>query len=82
MLLLKLKQGSDSAAGYSVRFRVMAAGSGWDEPALIAVYRKGLNPEIQIELVCTNEGINLDQLDSASLEQRTKTVELNQPKTP
>lgn len=39
--LLTLKQGSRSVADYSIEFRVLAAGSGWNNSALRGVFFKG-----------------------------------------
>ncbi|KAK3571039.1 hypothetical protein QTP86_001284 [Hemibagrus guttatus] len=48
--LMELHQGSDSAADYAIKFRTLAAQSGWNEAALWAVFREGLNPALQTEL--------------------------------
>ncbi|KAK3549516.1 hypothetical protein QTP86_002488 [Hemibagrus guttatus] len=42
--LLELHQGSDTAADYAIKFRTLAAQSGWNDAALLAVFREGLNP--------------------------------------
>ncbi|KAK3554169.1 hypothetical protein QTP70_019100 [Hemibagrus guttatus] len=48
--LMELRQGSEAAADYAIRFRTLAAQSGWNEAASWAVFRAGLNPALQTEL--------------------------------
>ncbi|KAK3558232.1 hypothetical protein QTP86_013970 [Hemibagrus guttatus] len=59
--LMKLRQGSESAADYAIRFRTLAAQSGWNNAALWAVFRAGLNPALQTELACRMEATSLSQ---------------------
>ncbi|KAI4901477.1 hypothetical protein NFI96_000625 [Prochilodus magdalenae] len=66
-LLLKLRQGARSVADYALEFRILAAGSGWNEPPLIVVFRNGLRPEIQIELACRDDKLSLDDLISLAI---------------
>lgn len=40
---LSLKQGSRSVADYSIEFRVLAAGSGWNDSALRSAFSQGLS---------------------------------------
>lgn len=44
--LLELKQRSRRAMEYGIEFRTLAAESGWDDSALRAIFRKGLNSDI------------------------------------
>lgn len=44
--LLKLRQGNESAADYSIHFRILAADSGWNNEALIIVFCNGLTPAL------------------------------------
>ncbi|KAI5086692.1 nephrocystin-4-like, partial [Silurus meridionalis] len=48
--LLELRQGADSVVDYSLRFRTLAAPSGWNEAALLGTYRRGLNQELQMAM--------------------------------
>ncbi|XP_052010139.1 uncharacterized protein LOC127662810 isoform X2 [Xyrauchen texanus] len=48
--LMFLKQASRTAAAYALDFCTLAAGSGWSDPALLTVYRLGLNDRLQMEL--------------------------------
>ncbi|KAK3527096.1 hypothetical protein QTP86_010830 [Hemibagrus guttatus] len=45
--LMELHQGSDAAVDYSIKFCTLAAQSGWNDASLWAVFRAGLNPELQ-----------------------------------
>ena len=42
-LLCELRQGRRSITEYALAFRTMAASTGWNEPALLTVYRRTLN---------------------------------------
>ncbi|KAK3562935.1 hypothetical protein QTP86_011609 [Hemibagrus guttatus] len=48
--LMELCQGSDTTADYAIKFRTLAAQSGWNDASLWAVFWAGLNPELQTEL--------------------------------
>lgn len=47
-------------ADYSITFRILTANSGWNEPALLACFRNGLNPESQLDLTCRDKGLDLN----------------------
>uniref|UniRef100_A0A3B1J024 ribonuclease H n=1 Tax=Astyanax mexicanus TaxID=7994 RepID=A0A3B1J024_ASTMX len=66
-LLISLKQGKLSVAAFALEFRTLAASSGWNDPALISMFRHGLNPEIQRELACKDDSLTLDQLIALSI---------------
>ncbi|KAK3548962.1 hypothetical protein QTP70_022660 [Hemibagrus guttatus] len=59
--LMELRQGSEAAADYAIRFRTLAAQSGWNDAALWAVFHAGLNPILQAELACYVEATSLSQ---------------------
>ncbi|KAI4902633.1 hypothetical protein NFI96_002208 [Prochilodus magdalenae] len=61
-LLSRLRQGSRSVAEYSLEFRTIAAGTGWNEPALLTYYRLGLNQDVLTELACRDDDLSLDEL--------------------
>ncbi|KAL6456552.1 hypothetical protein MHYP_G00350960 [Metynnis hypsauchen] len=48
--LLALSQGTCSVADYAIEFRTLAAESGWNEEALMAVFQQGLNGRLKDEL--------------------------------
>ncbi|KAK3505817.1 hypothetical protein QTP70_003921, partial [Hemibagrus guttatus] len=65
--LMELRQGSDAAADYAIRFRTLAAQSGWNDAALWAVFRAGLKPELQAELACRTEDTTLSQFVATAI---------------
>ncbi|KAK3507973.1 hypothetical protein QTP70_007781 [Hemibagrus guttatus] len=65
--LMELRQGSDSAADYAIKFRTLAAQSGWNEAALWAVFRGGLNPVLQTELACRKDAASLMQFVATAI---------------
>ncbi|KAK3540705.1 hypothetical protein QTP70_034653 [Hemibagrus guttatus] len=60
-------QGSETAADYAIRFRTLAAQSGWNDVALWAVFHAGLNPGLQAELACHTEATSLSQFVSTTI---------------
>lgn len=48
--LLSLHQATKSVAEYSIKFRILAAESGWDEVALQSVFTHGLSEIMKDEL--------------------------------
>ncbi|KAI4897595.1 hypothetical protein NFI96_032131 [Prochilodus magdalenae] len=58
-LLMQLQQGTRSVADYALEFRTVAAGSGWNETALLTAFRNGLNTDIRKELACRDDGLSL-----------------------
>ncbi|KAK3547886.1 hypothetical protein QTP70_000343 [Hemibagrus guttatus] len=77
---MELRQGSEAAADYAIQFRTLAAQSGWNDAALWAVFRTGLNPALQTELACHMEATSLSQfvatairLDNLRLQHRVGT---------
>ncbi|KAK3542448.1 hypothetical protein QTP86_025890 [Hemibagrus guttatus] len=65
--LMELRQGSDAAADYPIRFRTLAAQSGWNDASLWAVFRAGLKPELQAELACHTEDTTLSQFVATAI---------------
>ncbi|KAK3559792.1 hypothetical protein QTP86_020773 [Hemibagrus guttatus] len=65
--LMELRQGSDTAADYAIRFRTLAAQSGWNDASLWAVFRAGLKPELQEELACRTEDTTLSQFVATAI---------------
>ncbi|KAK3557140.1 hypothetical protein QTP70_024734 [Hemibagrus guttatus] len=65
--LMELHQGSEVAADYAIRFRTLAAQSGWNDAALWAVFRAGLHPALQSELACHEEATSLSQFVATAI---------------
>ncbi|KAK3560480.1 hypothetical protein QTP86_009608 [Hemibagrus guttatus] len=59
--LMELRQGSDSAVDYAIKFRTQAAQSSWNDAALWAVFREGLSPALLSELACQEDATSLSQ---------------------
>ncbi|KAK3515334.1 hypothetical protein QTP70_016295 [Hemibagrus guttatus] len=55
----ELRQGPDSAADYAVKFCMLVAQSGWNNPALLAVFREGLHSTLQAEMACRSPDTTL-----------------------
>uniref|UniRef100_A0AAR2JHU7 ribonuclease H n=1 Tax=Pygocentrus nattereri TaxID=42514 RepID=A0AAR2JHU7_PYGNA len=66
-LLTQLRQGPRSVVDYALEFRTLAASSGWNETALLVMFRHGLNPEVLNELASKDDGLSLDQLISLAI---------------
>lgn len=60
--LLQLHQGGQGAADYTIRFRTLAAESGWGQESLFAIYYNGLSDRIKDELVSWEEINDLETL--------------------
>ncbi|KAI5100865.1 nephrocystin-4-like, partial [Silurus meridionalis] len=65
--LLNLHQGTDSVSSYSLRFRTLAASAGWDEKALLAVYRRGLNQELRLAMATYDDSLWLEAFIQRSI---------------
>ncbi|KAK3535047.1 hypothetical protein QTP70_002233 [Hemibagrus guttatus] len=65
--LMELRQGSEAAADYAIRFRTLAAQSGWNDAALWAVFHTGLHPALQSELACHEEATSLSQFVATAI---------------
>lgn len=66
--LLHLHKGSSSVADYSIQFCILTAGSSWNEPALVALFRMGLSTEIVLELSCTDADLDLNGCISLAIQ--------------
>uniref|UniRef100_A0A4W6F130 CCHC-type domain-containing protein n=1 Tax=Lates calcarifer TaxID=8187 RepID=A0A4W6F130_LATCA len=65
--LLALSQGTRSVADYAVEFRILAAETGWDEPALRGIFIRGLAERLKDELAARDEPSTLDALVSLAV---------------
>lgn len=53
--LLNVKQGRQEVAEYTPEFCTLAAGNGWNKPALKPAFSNGLDAEVITELACRDE---------------------------
>ncbi|KAK3534000.1 hypothetical protein QTP86_000506 [Hemibagrus guttatus] len=65
--LCRLKQGSMSVSDYALQIRTLAAASGWNEQALITMYRQGLDPRVQLHLAAYEDSIRLEKFIQLSI---------------
>ncbi|KAK3530547.1 hypothetical protein QTP86_027911 [Hemibagrus guttatus] len=65
--LCHLKQGKMSINEYALQFRTLAAKSGWNEQALLASYRQGLDPQVRLHLAAYEDTIGLERLIQLSI---------------
>ncbi|KAL0147003.1 hypothetical protein M9458_057527, partial [Cirrhinus mrigala] len=65
--IMALRQGRRTAADYALSFRTLAAQSGWNDGLLKLHYRKGLHPDLQVELACRDESLTLEQYIDLSI---------------
>ncbi|KAK3510668.1 hypothetical protein QTP70_012816 [Hemibagrus guttatus] len=72
----KLSQGRRLAADYAIKFRTLAAQSGWNNVALKAVFQRSLNIELQAELASrSSEAIYRREITTGKLMTCASTVE-------
>lgn len=60
--LLQLQQGSITTRKYTTQIRKLAAQSGWNDTALLAVFMEGLHLGLQMELASKGASLALSQL--------------------
>ena len=65
--LYNLRQGQSSVSTFSLRFRTLAASSGWNEAALITAFRHGLNPNIRQLMVVYDDSLGIEKLIQKSI---------------
>lgn len=65
--LLTLRQPSATVSDYDYEFCILAADSGWNKAALIAAFHNGLSAQLQTELACRDEGMDLNSLISLAI---------------
>ncbi len=58
--LLRLRQGSSSTQEYTVKFRTLAASSGWNEPALLSAFRQGLDSRLRAQMAIYDDTVGLE----------------------
>ncbi|KAI2662149.1 Transposon Tf2-9 polyprotein [Labeo rohita] len=65
--LYHLKQGTMSIQEYFLKFRTLAAASGWNEQALITTYRLGLEPKLRMQLAAHDDSEGLEKFIQLSI---------------
>ncbi|KAK3508195.1 hypothetical protein QTP70_017106, partial [Hemibagrus guttatus] len=70
--LCRLKQGAMTVTDYALQFRTLAAASGWNEQALITIYRQGLDPRIRLHLAAYKDSIGLEKFIQLSIRFATR----------
>lgn len=65
--LLRMRQGTRSAADYAVEFRTLAAESHWDEEALLATFLHGLTEVLKDDLAAREPTRDLEGLIDATI---------------
>ncbi|RXN09771.1 Retrotransposon-derived PEG10 [Labeo rohita] len=58
--LLQLHQGKLPIHEYILRFRILSLTSGWNDSALLAVFRRGLNTNIRQQMAIYEDNVGLD----------------------
>ena len=76
--LSSIKQGKDSVCDYAIRFRTLAADSGWNDTALYDVFLKGLTPFIQDLFVPLDLPSSLDALIALAIKTDNRLLESKQ----
>lgn len=62
-----LRQGSISVNDYALKFRTLAAASGWNEGSLLTTYRQGLEPQVRLHLAAYDDSIGLERFIQPSI---------------
>ncbi len=59
--LFQLRQGTMPIHQYSLKFRTLAAASGWNEPSLLTAFRQGLNSHLRHHLAAYDDTYGLEK---------------------
>ncbi len=59
--LFQLRQADSSIHEYMLRFRTLAASSGWNEVALLSAYRRGLNPALRQQMSIYDDSVGFER---------------------
>ncbi len=65
--LYHLRQGSQPIKEYALRFRTLAAASGWNERSLITTYRQGLEPRLRLQMASYDDNLGLETMIQHSI---------------
>ncbi len=80
--LIRLRQGSASTDDYTLQFCTLAASSGWNEAALLAVYRQGLNPQIRTMMAIYDDAVGLESFMQRAVKYPNASPHANWVKPP
>lgn len=75
--LWSLRQGNKTVADFSVEFRTLAIGSGWNAPALRSAFYQALNERVKDELASRDEPNSLDRLIDLAIKLDNRLRERN-----
>lgn len=70
---------------YALKFRTLAAASGWNEHSLLTTYWQGLDPRVRLHLVAYDDAIGLERFIQLSIRFTTRMqscLEEHQGQTP
>ncbi len=65
--LYHLRQGSQPIKEYALRFRTLAAASGWNERSLLTTYRQGLEPRLHLQMASYDDNLGLETMIQHSI---------------
>ncbi len=65
--LYHLQQGNMPIHEYALKFRTLAAASGWDESPLLTTYRQGLEARLRLHLAAFDDTVGLEQFIQLSI---------------
>ncbi len=65
--LYHLRQGSLPIKEYALKFRTLAAASGWDERSLVTTYRHGLEPKLRLQMAGYDDSYGLENMIQHSI---------------
>ncbi|KAI2646996.1 Transposon Tf2-9 polyprotein [Labeo rohita] len=65
--LYNFRQNDLSVHEYTIRFRTLAAASGWNEKALVTTFHQGLEPNLRLMLAPYDDSIGLERFIQLSL---------------
>jgi len=65
--LYHLQQGNMPIHEYALRFRTLAAASGWDESPLLTTYRQGLEARLRLHLAAFDDTMGLERFIQLSI---------------
>lgn len=77
--LFHLKQGKMSVADFAIKFRTLAAASGWNERALLTVYRNGLSPQLRLSLAAYDDTLGLEKFIQLSIRTESRIPSCSPP---